>query len=105
MPEAATASVPLSASTPAGERTGRVGEQRLGSEYVVGEHVSGRSERGAVAPARHEALPELSFQRGEVLGDRRLADVELLRSLGHGAAARNRRERAESRLDFHACKL
>ncbi|HKH31206.1 MAG TPA: hypothetical protein VKA45_09150 [Gaiellaceae bacterium] len=62
---------------PGAERALRVREQRLRAQHVVGEQLAGRRERRAGPAARNERLADLRFERGEVLRDRRLADVKL----------------------------
>ncbi len=61
------------------ERPAGVGQQRLGTEHVVREYLAGGRECRALAATRDEPLAHFRLERGQVLGDRGLAHVELLR--------------------------
>jgi hypothetical protein len=82
-----------------------VREQRLGTKHVLGEYFAGRGENRAVTATGNERRAHLALERREMLGHRGLTDVELLGGGGQGAAARDRRERPDLRLEVHHCKL
>ena len=52
-----------------------------------------------------ELLAELGLERRDVLGDRRLRDVQLVRGTRERSLAGDRRERPQARLDLHELSL
>ena len=89
----------------AGERPPGVGEQRLGAQDVVGKHLARRRQRQRPATADDELLAELGLQRRHVLGDRGLADVQLLGRARERPLPRDRREGPQARLHLHELSL
>ncbi len=82
-----------------------VREERLGAQHIVRKDLAARRQRRALTATDDKRLTELGLERGEVLRHRRLAHVELIGRAGERAAAGDRRERAEPRLQLHHSKL
>ena len=87
------------------ERPACVREQRLGSEHVVGEQSAVLRQLRAAGRPRQQPMAELRFELGDLLRNRRLADVELLGGAGERCAPRDRREGAQSGVQLHAPKV
>jgi hypothetical protein len=87
------------------ERPTRVREQRLGPQDVVGEDSAGLGERRAAAATVDEDRAELGLERGDVLRDGRLADIELGPRAREGAGAGDCGEGAEPGFDLHHQEL
>ena len=88
------------------EGSPRIRQQRLGAQDVIGEHLpAGVSARRPPVVADHELRAELGLERRDVLGDRRLRDVQLVRGTRERSLAGDRRERPQARLDLHELVL
>ena len=102
IPEAASDERARRAVLACRERPAGVREQSLRPQHVVGEQLTGGSQRRLPPPADDELLAELGFERRDVLRHRRLADVELLRRTGERPLPRDGREGAQTCLDIHS---
>jgi hypothetical protein len=87
------------------KRPARVREQGLGAQHELGEHLARRRQRRALSPARDQPPPDLGLQQRQMLGDRRLAHIQLLGGAGQRSAAGDRREGTEPRLELHNLTL
>jgi hypothetical protein len=61
-----------------GEGLLSVTEEPLGAQHVVGDHLAARGQFGPGSSPYEELGAEFSLERGDVLGDGRLADVQRL---------------------------
>jgi hypothetical protein len=62
----------------AGERAPCIGQERLSSKNVLGKHLARRRQARTAPFTLDQLRAELLFERSDVLGYRRLADVEPL---------------------------
>ena len=75
--------------------TPSVCEQGLGAKHVVRQELAGRGQRRAAPAALDQLRAELGLERRDMLGNRGLADEELLSRSGERASTGNCCECAE----------